>query len=462
MKSIFSDLTNFFFRTLWELDTAGLKRAKRMWLTVLRLGYKLQDEFRNGELPVRASSLVYTTLLTFVPLLAIAFAVLKGLGVHNMLSPTIYSFLEPIGDKGEEIGDAIFEYVERVNVKVLGSVGLAFLVYTVITTIQQIESSFNHYWQITQTRDFARKFRDYLSVLMVGPILMVAALGITTTVMSTSIIQTMKEIEPFGTAIVYLTKLVPYLLTMLSFTLFYFLLPNTKVRFASAFAGGAVAGILWQFVSWAFTKFIVSTAKYSAIYSGFAILLVFMIWLYFNWLIMLTGVKIAFYHQFPAMLRMRSDHGVFSERFKYRLALAIMYYVGLHYQTDKPRWSLNALVKEMKLPVAPILEVVQALEHEKLLIKLPNDATYLPGRDVSTITVREVLLAVEHQMHGDNLFGRQVCSMPEIERLIGRIDGGIADALGNDTVRTLLAAPDARVCEVNKKPKTVRNGRKLS
>ncbi|HSW65064.1 MAG TPA: YihY/virulence factor BrkB family protein [Dissulfurispiraceae bacterium] len=453
MKSVFSQLSSFFSHSLWDIETTGLKRAKRLWLIALRLVYKLQDEFRNGELTVRASSLVYTTLLTFVPLLAIAFAVLKGLGVHNMLAPTIYSFLEPIGDKGEEIGDTILEYVDRVNVKVLGTVGLAFLLYTVITTVQQVESAFNHFWQITKTRDFLRKFRDYLSVLMVGPILLVSAIGLTTTVMSTSILQWLSAIEPFGTAIVFLTKLVPYLLTILAFTMFYFLLPNTKVRFVSALAGGATAGILWQLLSWAFAKFLVSTAKYSAVYSGFAIILVFMIWLYFNWLIMLIGVKVAFYHQFPAMLRLRSDNDVFSERFKYRLALAIMYYIGLHYREDKPRWTLNALVMELKLPVAPVLEVLDALERQKLILAMPKDATFLPARDVSSISVREVLMAVEHEMHGDSLFGQQICSIPEIERLIRKMDGCISDALGNDTVKTLLSAPDAQVCELGEKAK---------
>ena len=450
MKHFHAHLTQFFSQSLWQMETAGLKRARRFWIAALRLGYKLQDEYRNGDLPVRASSLVYTTLLTFVPLLAIAFAVLKGLGVHNMLAPTIYTFLEPIGDKGEEIGDAILEYVDRINVRVLGTVGLAFLLYTVITTVQQIESAFNHFWQITKTRNFARKFRDYLSVLMVGPILMVAALGITTTVMSTTVVGALKAIEPFGTLIVLLTKLIPYLLTILSFTLFYFLLPNTKVRFMSAFAGGAAAGILWQLVSWAFTKFLVSTAKYSAVYSGFAIILVFMIWLYFNWLIMLTGVKVAFYHQFPAMLRMRLDRSVFSERFKYRLALAIMYYISLHYRQDKPRWTLNALVREMRLPVAPILEVVQALEKNKLILILSEDSSFLPARDASTITIREVLLAVEHEMRGDSLFGEQVCSMPEIERLLVRLDSCIDEGLQRDTILTLLDAPDVQTCETGR------------
>lgn len=448
MKDVVGLIDIFFSKTLWEIEASGLKRVRRFGLTVVRFLYKLQDEYRNGDLTIRASSLVYTTLLTFVPVLAISFAVAKGLGVHKMLAPTIYSFLEPIGDKGVEIADMILGYVENINVKVIGSVGLVFLLYTAINTVKQVESAFNHFWQINRTRSFMRKVRDYLTVLMAGPLLMVAAIGITSTVMHHGIVTKLRSIEPFGTGILYLTKIFPYLLIIIAFTLFYYLLPNTKVRIRSALVGGTVAGVSWQLLSWAFTKFIVSTTQYSAIYSGFAIVLVFMIWLYFNWLIMLMGVKVAFYHQFPAMLRMRMDRAVFSERFKYRLALAVMYLIALHYQQDRPRWTMNALARHLKIPVAPILEVLQALQESKLLLGIAEDGTYLPARDVDTIKVRDVLRAVELGMAGDTMFGQQVCSMPLIEQMIGKLDEGIAQSLSEETLRTLLMAPEALTCEL--------------
>ncbi|HMK43897.1 MAG TPA: YihY/virulence factor BrkB family protein [Dissulfurispiraceae bacterium] len=450
MKKMIVSLNSFFEKTLWQIDSGSLKRPRRFGVLLLRLFYKLQNAFQSGELTVRASSLVYTTLLTFVPLLAIAFAVLKGLGVHNMLAPTIYSFLEPLGEKGSEIGDTVLEYVDRINVKVLGTVGLAFLVYTAVNTVQQIETSFNHFWQITRTRSVTRKFRDYLSVLMVGPIMMVAAIGITTSVMNASIVQKLAAIEPFGTALLIIAKLVPYLLVILAFSLLYYLLPNAKVRFGSALVGGAVAGVLWQVLSWSFARVIVSSAQYSAVYSGFAIVLVFMIWLYFNWLIMLTGVKVAFYHQFPAMLRLRMDRSIFSERFKYRLALAVMYYVALHYHQDKKRWGLNALVRELQLPVAPILEVVHALEENKLLLFFPDDATFLPGRDIATIRISDVMAAVEHQMHGDGIFGKHICSSEAIEKIMHRLDVCVLESFSGDTVQSLLTEPEVAACEAEK------------
>jgi len=447
VKDILSAVDIFFSRTLWEIEVAGLNRTRRLLVIAFRLGYKLADDFRRGEISVRASSLVYTTLLTFVPLLAIAFAVLKALGAHNMIAPLMLKFLEPIGEKSTEITATIVNYVDRINVTVLGTVGLALLFNTAISTIQQIESAFNHFWQITRSRSLLQKFRDYLSVLMLGPLSIVASLAVTTTIMSSKVTQKLTEFEPFGTGIIYFGQLFPYLLIISAFTLFYYLLPNTKVHLRSALVGGAFAGILWQVLSWGFAKFLVSTAKYSAIYSGFAIVLVFMVWLYFNWLIMLAGVKVAFYHQFPTALAMRQDREIFTERFKYRIALTVMYLIGLHYHHNRPRWTVRGLVSHLGLPVDPVMEVLHALEDRKIVLLIKEDMTYLPARDIDTITVREVLVAVQQQLLGDKMFGKDPCAMPVIGRLLEQLDESIIQAFSKETVKSLISAPDAVACE---------------
>jgi membrane protein len=450
VKDMLSSVDAFFSRTLWEIEAAGLHKRRRLLVSAVRLVCKLADDFRQGEFSVRASSLVYTTLLTFVPLLAIAFTVLKSLGVQNMVAPLLLQFLQPIGDKSTAITDSIVEYVDKINVKILGAVGLAMLLYTVTSTIQQIENAFNHFWQITQSRPMLEKFRDYLSVILAGPILIVASLSITTAIMSHKIVQKLRGFEPFGTGIIYFGKLLPVLLIISAFTMFFYLLPNTKVRLRSALVGGSFAGILWQVLSWAFAKFLVSTSQYSAIYSGFAIVLVFMIWLYFNWLIMLVGVKVTFYHQFPTALGMRHDRVIFTERFKYRLALTVMYMIGLHYHHDKPRWTLKSLVSHLGLPVAPVLEVLHALQDRKILLLIKEDMTYLPAKDIDATTVSEVLLAVQQQFLGDKMFGDNPCAMPVIGRLIDRLDESVMKTFSEETIKSLISAPDAMACEMKR------------
>ena len=141
MSSIFSSLDDFLKKTLWEIRENSTAKLRNL-LVVLRLLYKIGQEFLNGEITRRASSLVFTTLLTIVPVLAIAFSVLKAFGVHNMLGPVLSNFLEPLGEKGDRLAFAIIRYVNRINVGLLGTIGLASLVYTVTSTVQQVESAF--------------------------------------------------------------------------------------------------------------------------------------------------------------------------------------------------------------------------------------------------------------------------------------------------------------------------------
>ncbi|HMK48772.1 MAG TPA: YihY/virulence factor BrkB family protein, partial [Thermodesulfovibrionales bacterium] len=391
MASIFSRLDNFFKNTLWEVKPDASDQFKKLSIVTLRLLYKLGAEFLNGEIPRRASSLVYTTLLTIVPILAVSFSVLKALGVHNMLEPLMRNFLAPLGEKGDEITLNVINYVGRVNVGLLGAIGLASLVYIVMNTIQQVENAFNYLWQIREKRSIPGRFRDYMSVLLIGPVLVVSALGITTSAMSNSIAQQIKSIEPFGSVLFLIGKIVPYFLMSIAFTSIYYLLPYTKVRLKSALAGGVAAGILWEAGSWTFAHFVVSSTQYSAIYSGFAIVLLFMIWLYYNWIIMLTGAKVSFYHQFPVLASLRDDRTVCRDWYRRRLSLTLMYLIGYNYHFNKPLWTLSSLIYFLRIPKDILQDILDAFERRGLIRSVNPDKSYLPARDIGSITIREVI-----------------------------------------------------------------------
>ncbi|MFA6056346.1 MAG: YihY/virulence factor BrkB family protein, partial [Thermodesulfovibrionales bacterium] len=368
MPSIFDKLDYFLKEKLWQIGTDPSEKIKNILITFLRLLYKIGQEFLDGEIPRRASSLVYTTLLTIVPLLAVTFSVLKAFGVHNMLEPFMSEFLAPLGGKGDEITFNIILYVDNINVGLLGTIGLAALIYTVVNTIEQVELAFNYLWQIKEKRSFPERFRDYMSMILAGPVLIVSALGITTSIMSHSIARKITSIEPFGTALFLSGKLLPYILISMAFTLLFYILPYTKVNFRSAFIGGVSSGIMWQAGSWAFARFIVSSTQYSAIYSGFAIVLLFMIWLYYNWLILLTGAKVSFYHQFSVLLHLRDDRILYNERHMQRLAILLMYLIGYNYFHNKPRWTLQALVERLRIPKSVTQDTLESLEKSGLLL----------------------------------------------------------------------------------------------
>lgn len=158
-----------FFKTdLWKEFPEDLNPIKRVWLNLLRVVYVMIREFAAGQLSLRAMSLVFTTLLSLVPLIAVAFSVLKAFGVHNQMEPVLLSMLEPLGARGPEITSNIIGFVQNVKVGVLGSVGLAMLFYTIIALVQKVESAFNFVWRVKRARSMMRRFTDYLSVVIIG------------------------------------------------------------------------------------------------------------------------------------------------------------------------------------------------------------------------------------------------------------------------------------------------------
>jgi len=440
MPSILSKLDNFFQKTLWEIGGDSSGKLKNLLITILRLLHKIGQEFLNGEIPRRASSLVYTSLLTIVPILAVAFSVVKAFGVHNMLEPFMRNFLAPLGEKGDEITFNIITYVERMNVGLLGMMGLGALIYTVMNAVQQVENSFNYLWQISEKRSLLKRLRDYMSVLLVGPVLIISALGITTSIMSHSIAQKITSIEPFGTTLYLMGKLLPYILISAAFTFVYYLLPYTKVNFRSAFVGGVSAGILWQAGSWIFARFVVSSTKYSAVYSGFAIVLLFMIWLYYNWLILLTGVKVSFYHQFPVLLHMRDDRMIYGEWYTQQLAIILMYAIGYDYFHGKHRWTLPALMERLRVPKGVLQSVLGALEKKGLLLRVDPDKTFVPARDIETITLSEVIHSIRGEFQGAYSPLKDFMAIPGIEKFMGEMQNAIDDTLSRETVKGLVTS----------------------
>ncbi len=283
-----------------QADQSTTQHPWRAVLTrLLKVAAAVWRELADGQLSLHAMSLVYTTLLSLVPLLAVSFSVLKAFGVHNQIKPLLLTILAPLGAQGVEITDNVIGFVENMEVGVLGAVGLSLLFYTVVSLIQKIESAFNFAWRVAQSRPLAQRFSQYLGVLMVGPILVFSAMALTGTLLSSELAGSLLSVQPFGMLFGLLGKLLPYVLVIAAFTFIYVYIPNTKVRFGSALLGATVAGLIWQTGGWAFGSFIASSTHYTAIYASFAIVILFMIWLYLSWLILLLGASIAFYFQHP-------------------------------------------------------------------------------------------------------------------------------------------------------------------
>ena len=424
---------------LWKDDLRQLHGLRRNLIVPIRLLVVLVRQFVAGELNLRAMSLVYTTLLSIVPLLAVSFSVLKGFGVHNQVEPLLLNFLQPLGSRGVELSDNIIGFVENVKVGVLGSLGLLFLLYTVVSLIQKVESSFNYVWQVGRLRGLAQRFSSYLSVILIGPVLVFAALGLTATAMSNSLVQQLMTVEPLGYVLLATSKLVPYLLIIAAFSFLYMFIPNTRVKLGPALVGGLVAGVLWQSSGWAFAAFIASSSKYAAIYSGFAIMILLLIWLYLNWLILLLGAQVAFYMQYPQYMTREPVQLRLSNRLRERLALQIMFMVAEHHIHNRAPWTSEALVHHLGLPMQPIHHVLQLMVSSEFLAETSDEPpAYLPRRDVETISLSELYEVVRSAGENRFLSLKTFPHQQQVDTAMAALQSAVRSELGEQTLKDMV------------------------
>ena len=380
----------------WLLDppVKALGPVIRHLRNLVRILFAVIRDVVNGQISLHAMSLVYTTILSVVPLLALCFSVLKAFNVQDQFTPMLYGFLEPMGEKGIEIHNNVLAFVDNMKVGLLGAVGFVMLLYTVISLIQKIERAFNTIWLVPQLRSLGDRFSHYLSVILVGPILIVAAISMTASTMNSSVVQTLVAIEPFGSVIYGLTKLTPFLMIIAAFTFFYVMMPNTKVKLKSAFFGGVVAGSTWQACSLLFTAFVVNSSKYDAIYSGFAVGILLLIWLYMNWLILLLGSSIAFYHQNGNHITREIYVDAPPELIE-RAGLEIMCYIAKAYEFAAEPIDQSSVEHHHTIPASLSRKIIDKLMQSGLLLVAGEKADKLvPGHSTDQISVTDILRAL--------------------------------------------------------------------
>lgn len=433
------------FTLLWNTDISELPAWQASLVRVIRVVYVVLRDVILGRLTLHAMSLVYTTLLSIVPLLAIGFSVLKGFGVHNEIEPMLAQFLAPLGEKGAEITQKVIEFVDNTQVGVLGFLGLGLLVYTVISLIQKIEEAFNDTWRISQSRSFARRFSDYLSVILVGPVLVFSAMGIQASLMRHSLVTDLSTIQPVGWAIETLGRLMPSVLVVTAFTFVFIFVPNTKVRLGPAFVGALVSGVLWVTAGWAFASFVVTSAKYTAIYSAFATVIFAMIWLYVSWLIVLVGGCIAFYVQHPEYLTPKAGPIHLSNRVRERVALQITTQIARTFYGSGPPWTLDALTRRIHAPREAVERVLLSLEENGLLVQTSdNPPCFIPARPPDETEVKAILDAARLAGEQGQFALERVPASPAVKRLMDDADSAVADALRGRTLKELaLGGQDA-------------------
>jgi membrane protein len=403
----------------------------------LRYPAALIRDWLSGDTSIRAMSLAYTTLLSLVPLMVFSFAILKGLGAHADLRLIVHEFFRPVGSAATQLTESVMQFVANMRGELLGSIGLAFLVYTVMTTIQKVETSFNFVWRVGRRRSFGRRFTEYLTIMILGPILLAVALGLLGSAENSPVARWLYAVAPFAAILGVLGRILPYAIVTLVFTCMYAFIPNTRVQFRAALIGGVTAGIIWALVGKVFTAVIVYSSQLVAVYSGFAIVLTTLIWVYLSWLILLIGAQLAFYVQFPQYLRHGQQTIELTGSDREQVGLSIMYLIGRDYAAGKRYWNAGRLAAELDIPGIALAPVLAHLERAGLIVAT-EDELFVPGRDPEGILLADIVDAVRTLQIGRlTIEVRRVAKAAQVMR---EVEAAVRERLGTRTLKDLIAA----------------------
>jgi len=394
-RNILASLHRQFEHWLFDLPETVGGRALRWLALPLRYLYALLRDLLRGDLGLRAMSLVYSTLFAIVPVIAVAFAVLKAFGFHRELEPILYEFLKPLGSEGTALADGIMGFVENVQGTVLGTIGFVFLLYIIISMIQKTEEALNYVWHVERPRSLPRRVSEYLVVMLVAPVIAILAMVLLTRFEASDVLRQLYG-QTGGEAATHSPHFAPYALMIVLFVFVYTYLPNTRVRLVPASVGALFGGLVWVAVGALFARIVVYSTQTAAIYAGFAVVLLFLIWLYLSWLILLVGAQLSFYVQHPEHLRIGHEDVPMTNALRERLALSVMALVGERFIAGGERWDVSGLAERLDVPGTVLGEVITALAAHGLILDADDD-TVAPARDLGGIPLASILDAIRHE-----------------------------------------------------------------
>jgi membrane protein len=421
---------------LWKRKFDALPAPARFGLGLLRFVYALIRDVATTALTLRAMGLVYVTILSIVPALALLFSVLKGLGYHrSKIEPILLNVFEPLGEKGVDITSELIGFVDNVQGGLLGGVGLLLLIYTTISLIGKIEESINYIWRADGTRNLLQRFGEYLSIILIGLPLMLTATALIAAVGSNALVDRMLSIEFLGATAVLIGKLTPYLIISLFFAMLYWFMPNTRVKFRYALVGGLIGGMLWATCGVLFATFVVNSARNVTIYGSFAIVVVALMWLYISWLILLVGAQASFYAQNPEYLRIGYRQLIIGNQVREQAALSLMLLAAEAFRSGNKASNTNDAATLLHIPGLLLTPVKQRLVAAGLL-EIGSRSQLLPARDPSSISLMDVVTAMRTTHDSDVYTGGE---WPDSVKSVAKeVNAKVSEILAHRSLYDLL------------------------
>ena len=407
---------------IWRISLNNYSPVRSFFIKQFRVIILAIRGYIDDKCKFRASALTYFTLLSIVPVIAMMFGIAKGFGLEEKVKAEIMAKLQ--GQK--EIAKKVIEFssslLESASGGLIAGIGIAFIFWVIIKVLSNIEHSFNDIWGVKKPRSIGRKFSDYLSVVLVCPILLVMASSATVMIGSQirNLLETYPVFQTAGPVIFPALRLLPYVTIWVTFTFIFIFMPNTKVKFRSGLLAGIVAGTLFQLVQILYIGFQIGVTKYSAIYGSFAALPLFLIWLQISWLVVLFGAELSFAHQNVDTYEFEQESLSVSSSYKKLLSLMIAHKLIKNFCAGEGALDAPAISHSLEIPIRLVRQILYELNEAGIICETraqgeDREISYQPARDSQSLTVRYVVDTLE-QNGNDEI---PVVKSAEYEKLAG-------------------------------------------
>jgi len=397
---MFAKWIDFVEKDIWRMRLKDHSRGKSFAIRLVQIIVLAVRGFNENKCKFKASALTFYSLLSMVPIIALMFGIAKGFGLQKQVEEQLLAKMQGQEEVITKIIDFSNAMLENTSGGLIAGIGVTFLFWAIIKVLSNIENSFNDIWGVIKPRSFGRKFGDYISMILVCPILL-AISGSATIFVSSQVklvIEKLPLLQNLGPAIWLPLKLLPYVTIWVVFTFIFAFMPNTKVRFKSALIGGIVAGTIFQIVQWIYINFQIGVARYGAIYGSFAAMPLFLIWLQTSWLIVLFGAEVSFAHQNVETYEFEPDCLSVSKSFKTLLSLLIVQQLVKKFCKGEKPADAPGLSHDLEIPVRLVRQILYSLSVSGVLSEVRNkdkEFAYQPAIDVDKMTIKFVIDQLE-------------------------------------------------------------------
>ena len=439
-----SDIITFLTDTVFRKQPEEYRNPVARWAVgqYKLLFYTVQGLSTHGTM-VRSAALTFYTLISLVPVAALVFAVVKGFGLADSLVRDLYSVVPQI----PEVVDYVVAFAQKTLARTQGGwvalVSLVTLFWAVIRVFGSIEDAFNNIWEVKSTRSTARKYSDYIAVVVIAPLLWIAATSIGS--------YTRQMLGVDGSVLLETaSRIVSMIVCWLMFTFIYVVLPNTKVRFTSALTAGVVAGTAFLLFQWGYVHLQKWMTSYNAIYGSFAALPLFLLWLQISWQILLLGGELSFAYQNRQRFDEERESLLASYDCRRKLMVAVMIIVARAFREGRGNVPFSEIRDKLDLPTRILSNIMFTLVSAGLLNRITRDEReyepeYAPARDISAMRIYDILSAVDsHGAAHDAPEMRGKCDMSGCAAIVDRLKDDTRNSPHNIKITDLTDGEELR------------------